>query len=103
MREYGYISGILKDNNPERSPPWSNNNLPHSLLLYAPSTLFVPITASSHLQQRQVWVQVSEAVQDHRAAVLDHLQLHTVPNVPHPPRRLKHFDQLDRDDAMRLA
>lgn len=61
------------------------------------------ILPSSHLQQRQVRVQVSEAVQDHRTAVLDHLQLHTVPNVPHPPRRLKHFDQLARLDAMRLA
>ena len=56
-----------------------------------------------HLQQRQVRVQVCEAVQNHRAAVLDHLQPHSVPYVPHPPRRVKHLEQLSRIDAVRLG
>jgi len=62
-----------------------------------------PSTLHPHLHQRQVRVQVGEAVQDHRAAVLDHLQPHTVPNVPHPPRGVKHLEQLPRLDAARLG
>lgn len=56
-----------------------------------------------HLHQRQVRVQVCEAVQDHRAGVLRHLQLHPVPNVPHLPRRVEHVEQLSRFDAARLG
>lgn len=62
-----------------------------------------PSFAPPHLQQRQVWVQVCEAMQDHRAAVLSHLQPHPIPNVPRPPRRVKHLDQLSRLDAARLG
>ncbi len=84
-------------------------NGPQSPLIPAsPSPSHRPGRATSpgpppHLQQRQVRVQVREAVQDHRAAVLDHLQPHPVPNVPHPPRRVKHLDQLSRLDAVRLG
>ena len=72
-----------------------------SFILLQPRSCHFP--PGSHLQQRQVRVQVCEAVQNHRAAVLDHLQPHPVPYVPHPPRRVKHLEQLSRIDAVRLG
>lgn len=79
------------------SSSWSQHNTPHHL-----TDLSRPLI-HPHLQQRQVRVQVCEAVQNHRAAVLDHLQPHPVPYVPHPPRRVKHLEQLSRIDAVRLG
>lgn len=60
-------------------------------------------TLLPHLGQGQVRVQVGEAVQHHRAAVLHHLQLHPVPNAPNLPRRVEHFEQLSRLKAARLG
>lgn len=88
----------------------SSNGPQSSLVPACPSPSFSPVSCHfprppppPHLQQRQVRVQVCKAVQDHRAGVFDHLQPHPVPNVPHPPRRVKHLEQLSRLDAVRLG
>lgn len=90
-----------------QNQPWTRLNL---LLMTTKQTASAhgsqpppPPPPPPHLHQRQIWIQVCEAVQDHRARILDHLQLHPVPNVPHPPRRVKHLDQLSRLDAVRLG
>lgn len=73
---------------------WLNKSQQHQLTGLQPPP---------HLDHRQVRVQVREAVQDHRTGVLHHLQLHPVPNVPHLPRRVEHFEQLSRFEAARLG
>lgn len=76
---------------------------PPAPLLSPVSGHFPPASPATHLDQRQVRVQVREAVQHHRTGLLRHLQPHAVPNVAHPPRRVKHVEQLSRTDAARLA